>query len=151
MEIHNSPFLQMFFYLKSVKISNLFSEDISFAEYIMLKLITEMSHETGSTDVWVPDIVKRVEITPQAVSKFINLAVGKGYIERFDNASDRRSIGIRMTSCGRAVLSLAEEELIAFRKGVFNEFSEGELAGMLELMRKLQIAVQKNYVKHKKK
>jgi DNA-binding MarR family transcriptional regulator len=151
MEIHSSPFLQMFYYLKSVKISNLFSEDISFAEFIMLQLITEISQETGSPDVWVSDIVKRVEITPQAVSKFTRLAVRKGYIERFDNASDRRSIGIRMTGCGRAVLSQSSEELVAFRKGIFEEFSEDELASMLGLMNKLQIAVQKNYVKHKKK
>ena len=39
MEIRNSPFLQLFYYLKSVKMSNLFSEDISFAEYVMLELI----------------------------------------------------------------------------------------------------------------
>ena len=75
MEIYNSSFLQMFYYLKTMKISGLFSEDISFAEYVMLQLITEMANETGSTDVWVSDIVKRVEVTPQAVSKFIRLAV----------------------------------------------------------------------------
>jgi DNA-binding MarR family transcriptional regulator len=151
MEIHSSPFLQMFYFLKTVKLSNLLSEDISFAEYVMLQLIIEMSNETGSMDVWVSEIVKRVEMTPQAVSKFIQLAVRKGYIERFDNASDRRSIGIRITDSGRAVLSKAEEDLIAFRKSVFKEFSEEELAAMLELMRKLQIAVQINYLKHKKK
>ena len=63
-----------------MKISGLFSEDISFAEYVMLQLITEMSNEEGSPDVWVSEIVKRVEVTPQAVSKFIHLAAGKGYI-----------------------------------------------------------------------
>ena len=151
MEIHSFPFLQMFYYIKSMKISGLFSEDISFAEYVMLELITEMSNETGSTDVWVSDIVKHVEITPQAVSKFINLAVGKGYIERFENASDRRSIGVRITDHGRVVLSKTGEELTAFRKSVFEEFSEEELGTMHGLMRKLQIAVQNNYAKHKKK
>jgi DNA-binding MarR family transcriptional regulator len=151
MEIHSPPFLQMFYFLKTVKISNLLSEDISFAEYVMLQLIIEMSNETGNMDVWVSDIVKRVEITPQAVSKFIRLAVRKGYIERFDNANDRRSIGIRITDSGRAALSKAGEELIAFRKSVFKEFSEEELAAMLELMRKLQTSVQINYLKHKKK
>ena len=151
MENHSSPFLQMFYYLKTVKISNLFSEDISFAEYVMLQLITEMSNETESTDVWVSDIVKRVEVTPQAVSKFMNLAVSKGYIERFENESDRRSIGVRITDCGRAVLSKTGEELTAFRESVFKEFSEEELATMHGLMRKLQIAAQINYAKYKKK
>jgi DNA-binding MarR family transcriptional regulator len=151
MKIHNSPFLQMFYFLKTVKISNLLSEDISFAEYAMLQLVTEMSEETGNVDVWVSDIVKRVEITPQAISKFIRLAARKGYLERFDNASDRRSIGIRITDRGKEVLNQASEELIAFRKSVFKEFSEEELAAMLELMNKLQVAVRKNYLKHKKK
>ena len=151
MEIHSSPLLQMFYYLKTVKISNLFSEDISFAEYVMLQLITEMSNETRSADVWVSEIVKRVEVTPQAVSKFIHLAVGKGYIERFDNASDRRSTGVRITDRGRAVLSKTGEELTAFRKSVFNEFSDEELATMHGLMIKLQIAAQTNYAKYKKK
>jgi len=151
MEIHNSPFLQMFYYIKSMKLSGLFSEDISFAEYVMLQLTTEMSNETGNPDVWVSDIVKRVEVTPQAVSKFINLADGKGYIERFENESDRRSIGVRITDRGRAVLSKTGEELSAFRESVFKEFTEEELASMNRLMSKLQIAVQVNYAKYKKK
>jgi len=151
MEFHNSPFLQMFYYIKTVKISGLFTEDISFAEYIMLQMITEMCNESGSTDVWVSDIVKRVEVTPQAVSKFINLAVGKGYLERFENESDRRSLGVRITDLGRTVQSKSGEELNAFRKSVFQEFSNEELSTMHELMRKLQEAVQKNYADHKKK
>ena len=151
MPIHSSPFLQIFYYLKTVKISNLFSEDISFAEYVMLQMITEMSNETESTDVWVSDIVKRVEVTPQAVSKFIHLAVGKGFIERFENESDHRSTGVRITDSGRAVLSKTGEELTAFRKSVFKEFSEEELATMFGLMSKLQKVVQINYAKYKKK
>jgi DNA-binding MarR family transcriptional regulator len=150
-EIHSSPFLQMFYYLKSMKISDLFSEDISFAEYVMLQLIAEIEIETGSTEVWVSDIVKRVEVTPQAISKFIHLAVGKEYIERFENASDRRSIGVRITDRGKAVLSKTGEELTTFRKSVLNEFSEEELAAMNSLMSKLQIAAQTNYAKYKKK
>ena len=151
MEIHNSPFLQMFYYIKTVKLSGLFSEDISFAEYVMLQLITEMSNETGSLDVWVSDIVKRVEVTPQAVSKFMNLAVGKGYIERFENEGDRRSMGVRITDLGRVVQSKTGEELSSFRQSVLKEFSEEELATMYGLMTKLQSAVQINYAKYKKK
>lgn len=151
MENHNSPFLQMFYYIKTMKISDLFSEDISFGEYVMLQLITEMSNETGVTQVWVSDIVKRVEVTPQAVSKFINLAVSKGYIERFENDSDRRSSGVRITDRGRAVQSKAGEELSAFRESVFKEFSEEELSMMNGLMRRLRVAAQVNYAKYKKK
>ena len=151
MEIHNSPFLRLFYYIKTMKLSGLFSEDISFAEYVMLQLITEISNETGSTDVWVSDIVKNVEVTPQAVSKFLNLAGSKGYIERFENESDRRSTGVRITERGKVVLSQTGEELTAFREGVFKEFSEEELATMYGLMSKLQIAAQINYAKYKKK
>jgi hypothetical protein len=57
----------MLYFVKSMKFSDLFSEDISFAEYVMLRLITEIETETENTDVWVSDIVKRVNITPQAV------------------------------------------------------------------------------------
>ena len=151
MKIYRSPFLKMFYYAKTMKISGLFSEDISFMEYIMLELITEMSNKTGSADIWVSDIVKQVEVTPQAVSKFIHLAVKKGYIERFENASDRRSMGVRITERGRSVLSKADEELTSFHKSVFKEFSEEELATMDGLMRKLRVAAQVNYAKYKKK
>jgi DNA-binding MarR family transcriptional regulator len=151
MDAHNSPFLQMFYFIKSMKISGLFSEDISFAEYAMLQLITEISNETGSMDVWVSDIVKRVEVTPQAVSKFIHLAADKGYIERFENESDRRSMGVRITDRGRVVLSKTGKKLTSFRESVFKEFSEEELATLHGLMRKLQIAAQMNYAKYKKK
>ncbi len=151
MEIHRSPFLKAFYYIKSMKISDLFSEDISFAEYVMLQLINEIAHETDSPDVWVADVVKRVEVSPQAVSKFINLANRKGYIERFENASDRRSTGIRITERGRAVLSKTGEDETTFYNNVFNEFSEEEKTTMYRLMSKLQNVVQKNYVKYKKK
>ncbi len=150
-EIQRSPFLRMFYYIKSLKISDLFSEDISFPEYVMLQLITEISNETGNTDVWVSEVVKRVEVTPQAVSKFINLAIRKGYIERFENASDRRSTGIRITDRGRAVLCKTGEDETVFYNNVFNEFSEEEKATMYRLMSKLQSVVQKNYLTYKKK
>jgi DNA-binding MarR family transcriptional regulator len=151
LEIRASSLLKILYYIKSMKISNLTSEDISFAEYIMLRLIAEIETETESTEVWVPDIVKRVEITPQAVSKFIHLAVNKGYIERFENASDRRSIGIRITDRGRAALTKTGEDLSVFFNSVFNEFSEEEKATMHGLMSKLQKVVQENYSKYKKK
>jgi len=151
MEIRTSPILQTLYYLKSMKISALFSEDISFAEYVMLQMITEIEKETESTEVWMSDIVKRVEVTPQAISKFTHLAVDKGYIERFENASDRRSIGVRITDRGRAVLSKTGEELTAFRESVLKEFSEEELATMYGFMCKLQSAAQINYAKYKKK
>ena len=151
MKTYNSPFMQMFYFIKSMKLSGLFSEDISFAEYVMLQLITDMSNETGSMDVWVSDIVKRVEVTPQAVSKFIHLTAGKGYIESFENESDRRSIGVRITDRGRAVLSKTGQELTVFRESIFKEFSEEELTTMFGLMSKLQIAVHMNYAKYKKK
>jgi DNA-binding MarR family transcriptional regulator len=151
MEIQRSPLLKMVFYLKSMKFSNLFSEDISFAEYAMLRLITEIEAETENSDVWVSDIVKRVNITPQAVSKFTHLAIRKGFIESFENTSDRRSIGVRMTGRGRVVLNKTEEDLTVFYNNVFNEFSEEEKETMHRLMNKLQKVVQKNYLQFKKK
>jgi len=151
MEIHRSPFLKMFYYIKSMKFSDLFSEDISFPEYVMLQLINDMSNETGSPDVWESDIVKRVKVSPQAVSKFINLAIRKGYIERFENANDRRSTGIRITGCGRVILSKTGEDETIFYTNVFNEFSEEEKAEMYRLMSKLQSVVHKNYLLYKKK
>jgi DNA-binding MarR family transcriptional regulator len=150
-EIYASSLLQVHHFIRSMKIFNLFSEDISFGEYIMLRLIAEIETETASQEVWVPEIVKRVEVTPQAVSKFVNLAVRKGYIERFENASDRRSIGITITGRGRAVLSKTEDDLNVFWSSVFDEFSEEERAAMRELMGKFQRVVQENYLKYKKK
>jgi DNA-binding MarR family transcriptional regulator len=151
MSTHCFPFLRMLYFLKNIKISRLFSEDISFAEYTMLQLINDIQYESGCPDVWVSDIVKRVEVTPQAVSKFINLNEQKGYLERFENVSDRRSTGIRITDLGRTVLGKTEEELAAFRTSVFSDFSEEELSMMHRLMNKLQIAVQENYTQFKRK
>ena len=68
MNFHHSHFLQLFHTIKTLKLSGLISEDLSFAEYVMLELIAERAEEAESSDVWVADIVKRVEVTPQAVS-----------------------------------------------------------------------------------
>ena len=151
MNFHHSHFLQLFHTIKTLKLSGLISEDLSFAEYVMLELIAELADEAESSDVWVADIVKRVEVTPQAVSKFIRLAASKGHIERFDNESDRRSTGVRITDRGNAVLRKTEEELTAFFKSVLQEFSAEELATLNGLMHKLQSAAQGNYAKYKKK
>ncbi len=151
MENYASSLQQVHHFIRSMKIFNLFSEDISFGEYLMLRLIAEIETETESKEVWVPDIVRRVEVTPQAVSKFVHLAVSQGYIERFENPSDRRSIGIRITERGRAVLSKTEEDQAAFYTSVLNEFSEEEKATMHRLMSKFQRVVQENYLKYKKK
>jgi DNA-binding MarR family transcriptional regulator len=150
-ETCRTSFLRMLYFIKGMKISNLFSEDISFREYGMLRLIVEIEAETGSPDVWVSDIVKRVEVTPQAVSKFVRLAIRKGYVERIENTADRRSTGIRITARGRAVLQQTGEELSAFYNQVSNMFSEEERIAMHGLMNKFQRIVQENYLKCKKK
>jgi DNA-binding MarR family transcriptional regulator len=151
LEIHASSLLKILYYIKSTKISNLTSEDITFAEYIMLRLIAEIETETESPEVWVSDIVKRVEITPQAVSKFIHSAVNKGYVERFENANDRRSTGVRISDRGRAALTRTGEDLSVFFNSVFSEFSEEEKTTMHGLMCKLHKVVKGNYSKHRKK
>jgi len=150
-DTHASPLVQMLYAIKSMKVSNLISEDISFAEYILLQLIADIAAETETPEVWVSDIVKRVEVTPQAVSKFIRLAVRKGYLERFESSSDRRNAGVRITPRGREVLGKTTEELTLFYNSVFTEFSEEEKATMYSLMRKLLRVVQRDYPKYRKK
>lgn len=149
-DVPPSP-LRMLSYLRSLKLSALLSEDLSFTEYAMLRLMDEVQKETRHTDIWVSDLVRRVHVTPQAVSKYIHLAQRKGYIECFENENDRRSMGIRMTERGKAVLRKSTEEMTAFHDHVVGEFSEEELAAMRMLMCKLQRVVQKNYLKFKKK
>ena len=151
MDFHKSPLLQLFRYIKSLKISDLLPEDITFAEYIMLRMIIEIEMERNNTQVWESDIVKRVEITPQAVSKCIHLAIKKGYIERFENANDRRSNGIGITDHGRSVLNTTEECLANFYNDVLEEFSEDEKVTMHRLLIKLQKVTQISYLKNKKK
>jgi DNA-binding MarR family transcriptional regulator len=150
-EIHASPLVKMLYFIKSMKISNLISEDISFAEYIMLRLVADVAAETETPEVWVSEIVKRVEVTPQAVSKFVRLAIRKGYLERIESASDRRNVGVTLTDCGRKVLSKTREDLTLFYNSVFNEFSDEEKATMHKLMGKLQSVAQREYPKYKKK
>lgn len=151
MNINNTPFLQLFYFIKTMKISGLFSEDISFGEYVMLELITEMAKKTENNDVWVSDIVKQVEVTPQAVSKFLNMAVAKELIERFENINDRRGIGVRLTEHGTIIHQKTREELNSFVNNIFNEFSDEELSVMRRLVSKLKLVSHKNYAKLKKK
>ncbi|MCE1252237.1 MAG: hypothetical protein LWX83_01675 [Anaerolineae bacterium] len=151
MQFRTSSILRMFYFFKSMKISDIFSEDIAFGEYGMLRLISDIESETGSSGVWMAEIVKRVNITPQAVSKFIQLNIRKGYLERFENTADRRSAGLRITERGRAVLNQTGEELNSFYSQVISEFSDEERAEMHRLMSKFQRVVQENHQKFKKK
>jgi DNA-binding MarR family transcriptional regulator len=134
-----------------MKISKIFSEDISFGEFIMLQMIEEMEIESGNSDIWISDIVKRVEVTPQAVSKFVNLVEKKAFLERIENPFDHRSTGIRFTDKGRRVLQITSEEMETFRRHVAEDFTEEELETLHRLFRKLEVAIQNNYDQFKKR
>lgn len=151
MELHRSPVLRVFYYFRNLKISRIFSEDISFGEFIMLQMIEEMEIESGNSDIWISDIVKRVEVTPQAISKFIKLAEKKAFLERVENPVDHRSTGIRFTENGRRVLGITSKEMEAFRRHIAEDFTGEELETLHRLFRKLEVTIQNNYNQFKKR
>jgi len=151
LELHRSPALRVFYYFRNLKISRIFSEDISFREFIMLQMIEEMELESGSSDIWISDIVKRVDVTPQAVSKFVNLAEQKAFVERVENPIDHRSTGIRFTENGRRVLRITSDEMETFRRHIAEDFTREELETLHRLFRKLEVTIQDNYDQFKKR
>ncbi len=122
--------------MKKMDISKVFTEDISFPEYVNLKYIDHLSKKSDNAAVQVSQLVDSLAVTPQAVSKLLRNLEDKGCIERYTNKSDRRITEVKLTKKGAAVYAVTNSQAESVFSAVFSGFTSDEFKIFRELTEK---------------
>lgn len=94
--------------------------------------------EDAPMGVALKDLAKRMQMTVPAASLMVDAMVGKGFMERKPNPSDRRAICIKLTDKG---LELFDEVYTHFHEEIDRRaqvLSEEELQTLSNIVEKLQ-------------
>lgn len=135
--LHNE--LEKFFYvLKHGDILKIFDFDLSMSELLLIKCIYDLSQGDLKSSADVSDIVEKIPVSAQAVSKCFRGLEEKGYIERYTNKNDRRRTEVCLTSLGMEIYEKSQRCIVEFSQNVFESFEEDEYEEMLRLIIKLR-------------
>ena len=122
--------------LKKIDVSRVFTEDISFPEFVHLKYIDYFAKKSDDMSVQVSKLVESSGVTAQAVSKCLGILEKKNYIIRFNDKADRRAIQVKMTDYGKTVFEITQGQMHAVIDEVFSKFSREETDMFANLTKK---------------
>lgn len=112
--------------IKKIDVSRVFTQDISFPEFVNLKIIDVHSRKSDDKSVQVCELVENSGVSAQAISKCLKALETKNYITRFTNKADRRITQVKMTDYGKQVFDITQEEISKVMYTVFAEFTKEE-------------------------
>lgn len=131
--------IEKFFYvLKHADIMKIFDFDLSVSELILIKCIHDLSENSMSKCAEVSDIVEKIPVSAQAISKCFRALEQKGYIERYTKRDDRRRTEVLLTDAGCSVYTRSQMCVMEFSRNVFDCFDSDEYEEMIRLMKKLR-------------
>ena len=120
----------------SIDIRSTFGVDISKSELILMRVICCVAKSVGDS-VLVSDIVGKMKVSAQAISKCLRSLEKKGYIERYSNKEDRRRMEVVVTEKGMQAYSQIIKKNDEVLLVVLEEFGEKELEHYIYLTQKL--------------
>jgi MarR family 2-MHQ and catechol resistance regulon transcriptional repressor len=82
-------------------------------------------------------IGKKVLLTSGSITSLVDRLEKRGYVERFDDPSDRRVRLVRLTAEGRVLIEEAFGQHEKHMDDVTADLTEDELAKLIELLKKL--------------
>ena len=124
--------------VRNMDISKTFKVNLSKSELVILKVIDEIETQSAVKTVAVSDIVDKMEVSAQAISKCLKNLENKDFIERFSNRLDRRRMEVLMTSKGRKALNDILNKIDTTFKTVFEGFDRDEFEEYVRLTRKFK-------------
>jgi len=125
--------------LKKIDVSRVFTEDISFPEFLYLKFIDYHSSKDSDKSVQVSKLVEDSGVTAQAVSKFLRGLEGKGCILRYSNKDDRRITQVKLTERGKQIYEVTQKEITRVMGEVFCNFTREEIENLDFLISKFLV------------
>jgi DNA-binding MarR family transcriptional regulator len=76
------------------------------------------------------DLVRQLGVTKQAASQLVDVLVLRGYLERRENAEDRRRLDILLTDRGRAAAAAVRAGVKSVDEELERRLSAADLAGL---------------------
>ena len=83
------------------------------------------------------EIADEMGVSPSTFSETISRLVKDGYVERIDDAGDRRAKSLRLTSSGREKAEDLLAKLISFLGDAFRNLEDGEKRELIRILDKL--------------
>lgn len=87
--------------------------------------------------VSVKEIAKFLQVTPGAVTQFVDELVKKKLVERTESLLDRRSINIKLTAAAKKRFNKFKEDYAVMASRAFSNLSDRELKKFVELLEKI--------------
>jgi len=86
----------------------------------------------------VKELAKFMQVTPGAVTQFIDILVKKKLVSREGGSGDRRSINIKLTSLAKKQFSHFKKEYLENIGFAFSSFSTAEIYQFIKLISKIK-------------
>jgi MarR family transcriptional regulator, transcriptional regulator for hemolysin len=87
------------------------------------------------------DLAASVGIEGPSVVRLLDTLIEKGFLERSEDASDRRAKLLRLTPEGLKIVTHIQETVAALEKELLSPFSDDEMAQMAEFVERLESSV----------
>ena len=76
------------------------------------------------------DLVRQLGVSKQAASQLVDVLVLRGYLERRENADDRRKLDILLTDRGRAAAAAVRAGVVSVDEALGRRLSATDMAGL---------------------
>lgn len=86
-------------------------------------------------------LAERLEIEPSSLVRVVDQLIDAGLVERRDDNNDRRAKLLYLTALGRERSEQIERALIPFRRNLFQDIDEGDLAACRRVFAALQSTI----------
>jgi MarR family transcriptional regulator, transcriptional regulator for hemolysin len=87
------------------------------------------------------DLAASVGIEGPSVVRLLDTLIEKGFLERSEDASDRRAKLLRLTPEGLKIVARIQETVSALESELLSPFSEGEISQMAHFVERLESSV----------
>jgi len=98
-----------------------------------------IDEQKGATSV--KEVAKYLQVTPGAITQFVDGLVEKKLVKREENLADRRSINIKLTEATKKRFNDFKKKYLASASKAFSGFSDQELEQFTELIKKMKAPV----------
>ncbi len=105
------------------------------------RLLMKLANSLANSDkgMTVGELSKAMDITPAAITQFIDKLVAKGMVERFEDPADRRIVRIRLTAKSQKKFSALKSHYYDRMNGMFKNLSDEELEQLAGIIKKIEV------------
>ncbi|MCL2859704.1 MAG: MarR family transcriptional regulator [Oscillospiraceae bacterium] len=115
------------------------SNDLTRAEFFMLKSIEKTINGNKDKLVTITEIIEKLQIAKPTASQMLNSLEEKSLIERIRTNEDRRVVYVKLTEKGKEVLEKAHKEFSKLTKNLITKLGKKDTEELIRILEKLYI------------